>query len=133
VPIAEDAAPDKGEEPAHIADFLAIDDTFKVVEMAVENTPKKEALKGNSKCAVTVHFGPGLPGRFARNTAALETTAQKGNPKATSRMTMNSNWKLWHASMALVHLGIFQWHTVAAGISLGNSNAPENCALTGPL
>jgi hypothetical protein len=52
--IAGDMAPDKSEEPAHVADFLITDDTFKVIEMAAKNALKKEALKDKNKHTSTI-------------------------------------------------------------------------------
>jgi hypothetical protein len=58
-----------------------------------------------SECKKVHTLVPNFPGRFAKNTVALETAAQK--QKETSWTTMNSNWKFLHASTTLLHLGIF--------------------------
>jgi hypothetical protein len=54
-----------------------------VVELVVENKPKKEALKDKTSTPWPHASIPNLPRRFAKNKAALEAAAQKGNPKAT--------------------------------------------------
>jgi hypothetical protein len=82
--IAGDLAPDtgEGEEPAFIADFLTIEDTIKVIEMAAESVPKKEALKDENKHTVTARFGPELAKKVRKQRSSTGTCRPNGKPKS---------------------------------------------------
>jgi hypothetical protein len=75
-------APDKSEEPARVADFLIVDDTFKVLEMAVKNMPKKEALKDKNEHIMNACFGPELAKKVRKEHSGTGNCRPKGQPKS---------------------------------------------------
>jgi hypothetical protein len=80
--IAGCVVPDKSEEPAHVSDFLAIDDTFKVIELAIKNMPKKEALKDKNQHTVTAHFGPEFAKKVRKQHRGTGNCQPNGKPKS---------------------------------------------------
>jgi hypothetical protein len=76
--------PHKGEEPAHVANFLPIGNTLKVVERAIKDVPNKEALKDESIHVMNACFGPKLAKKVHEQHSGPGTSRPKGNAEVKS-------------------------------------------------
>jgi hypothetical protein len=69
---------------AHVADFLAIGDTFKVVEQAVDGMTKQEALKEENLKVMNSLFGPERTEKVRQQNSGTGTSLLKGGAEASS-------------------------------------------------